>query len=234
LGKLKGQRRLSGIQLAPAAEPQDQPTSHRFVGVRDKEAKDVMGGKGLRSPLDTLFTEMLRFEKNMYTRDYVRDHGVPKTFQRIIKQFRASFDQEYLDKKDAESKDGKWCPPIMVSWDVDSIDPRDCPCVMRQEAHGLSAEECTSFADEFARTEKLVFWETVEFNPDLWAGYRDERVEWTINEYELGSYHRRPRQPTNENKHRMDRDASTKLIQETLRRAFRKQHHEKKEEEKKE
>jgi len=210
-------------------QQQNHKINHRrvaFVGVRDKEAKNVMVGKGLRSPLDNLFTEMLRLEKCMYTRDYVRDHGVPKTWERIIKQFRASFDQEYLEKKDKECKDGKWVPPIMVSWDVDSIDPRDCPCVMRQEAHGLSSEECMSFADEFARTEKLVFWETVEFNPDLWAGYRDERVDWTINEYELGSYHRRPRQPTNENQHRMDRDASTKLIQETLRRAFAKQHHE--------
>merc|ERR1719474_2582934 len=54
-----------------------------------------------------------------------------------------------------------------------------------------------SFADEIARTEKLVFWETVEFNPDLWEGYRDERVQWSINECELGSYHRRPRHPTN-------------------------------------
>ena len=43
-----------------------------------------------------------------------------------------------------------------MSWDVDSVSPRDMPCVMRQEPHGLSAEEITSFADEFARTEKLV------------------------------------------------------------------------------
>jgi len=206
-------------------QQQNHKINHRrvaFVGVRDKEDKNVMDGKGLRSPLDTLFTEMLRLEKCMYTRNTVRDLGVPKTMERIVKQFRDSFPQEYLEQKDKECKDGKWVPPIMVSWDVDSVDPRDFPCVMRQEAHGLSAEEITSFADEFARTEKLVFWETVEFNPDLWEGYRDERVEWTLNEYELGSYHRQPRTPTNENKHRMDRAASTKLIQETLRRAFMK------------
>merc|ERR1711962_1110598 len=112
-----------------------------------------------------------------------------------------------MDEKDAKCKTGKWVPPIMVSWDVDSIDPRDCPCTMRQEAHGMSAEECMSFAEEIANTERLVFWETVEFNPDLWEGYRDERVQWSINEYETGSYQRRPRQPTNKNQHRMDREA---------------------------
>jgi len=207
-------------------QQQNHKINHRrvaFCGVRDKEARDVSTGKGLRSPLDTLFTEMLRLEKCMYTRQTIRDLGVSKVWKRIIKQFRDSFPQEYLDEKDKQCQDGqKWVPPIMVSWDVDSIDPKDCPCVMRQEAHGMSSEECMAFADEIARTEKLVFWETVEFNPDLWEGYRDERVEWSINEMELGSYHRRPRQPTNKNKHRMDREASTSLIQETIRRAFKK------------
>jgi len=207
-------------------QQQNHKINHRrvaFCGVRDKEARDVSTGKGLRSPLDTLFTEMLRLEKCMYTRQTIRDLGVSKVWKRIIKQFRDSFPQEYLDEKDKQCQDGqKWVPPIMVSWDVDSIDPKDCPCVMRQEAHGLSSEECMAFADEIARTEKLVFWETVEFNPDLWEGYRDERVQWSLNELELGSYHRRPRQPTNKNKHRMDREASTSLIQETIRRAFKK------------
>jgi len=205
-------------------QQQNHKINHRrvaFVGVRDKEDKNVMDGKGLRSPLDTLFTEMLRLEKCMYTRNTVRDLGVPKTMERIIKQFRDSFAQEYLDEKDRQCQTGKWVPPIMVSWDVDSIDPRDCPCVMRQEAHGLSAEESLSFAEEIANTEKLVFWETVEFNPDLWEGYRDERVQWSLNEFELGSYQRRPRQPTNKNQHRMDREASTALIQEMVKRGFR-------------
>ena len=72
--------------------------------------------KGLRSPLDTLFTEMLRLEKfNMYTCNTVRDLGVPKTMERIIKQFRASFDQEYLEKKDKECADGKWVCKDMFS-----------------------------------------------------------------------------------------------------------------------
>jgi len=210
-------------------QQQNHKINHRrvaFVGVRDKESKDVMGGKGLRSPLDMLFREMLRLDKfNTYTTDTIKTLGVSKTFERIIKQFRASFPQEYLDEKDKQCKEGKWIPPIMVSWDVDSIDPKDCPCVMRQESNGLSNEECLSFADEFARSERVVFWETVEFNPDLWEGYRDERVEWTINECELGSYHRRPRQPTDKNKHRMDRERSTRLIQETIHRAFKMQEH---------
>jgi len=207
-------------------QQQNHKINHRrvaFVGVRDKEARDVSDGKNLRSPLDTLFTEMLRLEKCMYTRNHVRDHGVSKTFQRIIKQFRDSFAQEYLDEKDQGCGSGKWVPPIMVTWDVDSIDPRDCPCVMRQEAHGLSSEECLSFADEIAATEKLVFWETVEFNPDLWEGYRDERIQWSINEFELGSYQRRPREPTDKNKHRMNREASTTLIQDTIKRGIRMQ-----------
>merc|ERR1719204_443688 len=41
-------------------QQQNHKINHRrvaFVGVRDKEDKDVMHGKGLRSPLDTLFTE---------------------------------------------------------------------------------------------------------------------------------------------------------------------------------
>jgi len=206
-------------------QQQNHKINHRrvaFVGVRDKEARNVMDGKGLRSPLDTLFTEMLRLEKCMYTRNTVRDMGVPKTFKRIIQQFRASFTAEELAERDAKMPEGKkWIPPIMVSWDVDSIDPRDCPCTMRQEAHGLSSEECLSFADEIASTEKLVFWETVEFNPDLWQGYRDERVDWSINEFELGSYHRRPRQATNKNQHRMDREASTHLIQDTIKAGFK-------------
>jgi len=209
-------------------QQQNHKINHRrvaFVGVRDKEARDVVGGKGLRSPLDTLFTEMLRLEKCMYTRNQVRDLGVSKTFQRIIKQFRDSFAQEYLDQKDKESQSGKWIPPIMVSWDADSIDPRDCPCVMRQEAHGLSSEESLSFADEIAATGKLVFWESVEFNPDLWEGYRDERVQWSLNEFELGSYHRRPREPTNKNQHRMDREASTHLLQDIIKRGLRLQKH---------
>merc|ERR1711931_45785 len=165
---------------------------------------------------------MLRLEKCMYSEQMIKDLGVNKVFERIIKQFRDSFPKEYLEKKDKECQSGRWVPPIMVSWDVDSIDPKDCPCVMRQEPNGMTSEECMAFADEIARTEKLVFWETVEFNPDLWEGYRDERVQWSINEFELGSYHRRPRQPTNKNKHRMDREASTSLIQETIRRAFKK------------
>merc|ERR1712013_442885 len=205
-----GSRNTNGFNWL---QQQNHKINHRrvaFVGVRDKENKNVMDGKGLRSPLDTLFTEMLRLEKCMNTRNTVRDLGVPKTMERIIKQFRDSFAQEYLDEKDRQCQTGKWVPPIMVSWDVDSIDPRDCPCVMRQEAHGLSAEESLSFAEEIANTEKLVFWETVEFNPDLWEGYRDERVQWSLNEFELGSYQRRPRQPTNKNQHRMDREASTK------------------------
>jgi len=209
-------------------QQQNHKINHRrvaFVGVRDKEARDVTGGKNLRSPLDTLFTEMLRLEKCMYTRNHVRDLGVSKTFQRIIKQFRDSFAQEYLDKMDAQCGGQKWIPPIMVSWDVDSIDPRDCPCVMRQEAHGLSSEECLSFADEIAATDRLVFWESVEFNPDLWEGYRDERVQWSINEFELGSYQRRPREPTNKNQHRMDREASTHLIQDIIKRGMRMQKH---------
>jgi len=181
----------------------------------------VVSGKSLRHPLDTLFREMLRLEKCTYTEQTIRDHGVPKVFEQIIKQFRDSFPQEYLDEKDKQCQNGKWIPPIMVSWDVDSIDPKDCPCVMRQEPHGITNEECLAFADEFARSEKVVFWETVEFNPDLWEGYRDERVEWSINEWELGSYHRRPRQPTDKNKHRMDREMSTRLIQDTIRRAFK-------------
>merc|ERR1712202_94128 len=196
MGDAEGYRGFNWLQQ------QNHKINHRrvaFCGVRDKEARDVSTGKGLRSPLDTLFTEMLRLEKCMYTRQTIRDLGVSKVWKRIIKQFRDSFPQEYLDEKDKE-----------------------CPCVMRQEAHGMSSEECMAFADEIARTEKLVFWETVEFNPDLWEGYRDERVEWSINECELGSYHRRPRQPTNKNKHRMDREASTSLIQETIRRAFKK------------
>jgi len=204
-------------------QQQNHKINHRrcaFVGVRDKEAKDVDTGKGLRSPLDTLFLEMLRLDNQLFTRNTVRDLGVPKTFQRIIKGFRDSFAQEYLDKKDQECG-GKWIPPIMVTWDVDSIDPRDCPCVMRQEAHGLSSEECLSFADEIAATQKLVFWENVEFNPDLWEGYRDERVMWSINEFELGSYQRRPREATNKNQHRMDREASTHLIQDIIKRGVR-------------
>jgi len=206
-------------------QQQNHKINHRrvaFVGVRDKEARNVMDGKGLRSPLDTLFTEMLRLEKCMYTRNTVRDMGVPKTFKRIIQQFRASFTADELAERDAKMPEGKkWTPPIMVSWDVDSIDPRDCPCTMRQEAHGLSSEESLSFAEEIAATEKLVFWETVEFNPDLWQGYRDERVDWSINEFELGSYHRRPRQATNKNQHRMDREASTHLIQDTIKTGFK-------------
>merc|ERR1712168_1527444 len=62
-------------------QQQNHKINHRrcaFVGVRDKEAKDVDTGKGLRSPLDTLFLEMLRLDNQLFTRNTVRDptdHG---------------------------------------------------------------------------------------------------------------------------------------------------------------
>merc|ERR1712202_86175 len=115
MGDAEGYRGFNWLQQ------QNHKINHRrvaFCGVRDKEARDVSTGKGLRSPLDTLFTEMLRLEKCMYTRQTIRDLGVSKVWKRIIKQFRDSFPQEYLDEKDKQCQDGqKWVPPIMVLWD---------------------------------------------------------------------------------------------------------------------
>ena len=82
-------------------------------------------------------------------------------FAEIVEQWRNTFPKEHLERKDkeAQEKEEKWIPPIMVSWDVDSIDPNTCPCTIAQEANGLNSEECLAFCDEVAYTRKMVMME---------------------------------------------------------------------------
>ena len=65
----------------------------------------------------------------------------------------ASFPREHVARKDKEAQEkgeDKWIPPIMVSWDTDSIDPNAFPCTITQEANGLSSEEYLAFSDFLA------------------------------------------------------------------------------------
>lgn len=194
------------------------PQRMAFIGLRQTEWE---AGSSVGSPLVGLFTNLLGLKKGTYSHDLIKSEGVKKIFQRIIDQFRSTFDKGYLDKKDKEHPKGRWIPPIFVSWDVDSIDPKDCPCTIFQEPNGLTSEECLAFSDEIASTRSLVLMETIEFNPDLWEGYRDEPAIMTINEFEAGPFARAPREPTDKNKHRLDLQLSISLIQDMIQRAFK-------------
>ena len=104
--------------------------------------------------------------------------GVKKVFADIIEQWRNSFPREHVARKDKEAQEkgeDKWIPPIMVSWDTDSIDPNAFPCTIAQEANGLSSEECLAFCDEVANTHKMVLMEVFQLsfiNYDLGIGVR--------------------------------------------------------------
>jgi len=192
------------------------PHRMAFIGLRQTKWE---AGSSVGSPLVGLFTNLLGLGEGTYSREEIKAQGVNRIFKRIIEQFRSTFPD--IHERDANDPKGRWIPPIMVSWDVDSIDPKDCPCTIFQEPDGLTSEECLAFSDEIARTERLVMMETVEFNPDLWEGYRDEQVIMTINEFEAGPYGRAPREPSDKNKHRLDLQYSLNLIQDMIQRAFK-------------
>jgi len=195
---------------------QINPQRLAFVGVRTTKSE---AGSSLGSPLASLFLRLLQLDDCSYPHDMIQREGVHKIFERIIDQFRGTFPD--IHERDSKHPDGKWIPPIMVSWDVDSIDPNDLPCTIFQEPDGLTSEECLAFCDEIAATKRLVMMETIEFNPDLWGGYRDEQVVMTINEFESGPYGREPREPADKNKHRMDLQLSTSLLHDMIERIFK-------------
>lgn len=198
------------------------PKRIAFLGMRSKnwEAGSTLGG-----PLPMLFKNLLQLDGQLYTSEDVRSKGVGTVFAECMEQFRGAFPPEHVERKDEEERartnddDARWCPPIMVSWDVDSIDPNSLPCTIAQEADGLSSEECLAFCDAIAETKKMVLMEIIEFNPDLWKGYLDEPIELTLNDLLAGGYANKLRRPKNVNGQRLDLQTSVKLLQDMIVRA---------------
>ena len=152
------------------------PKRIAFVGMRSKvmEAGSSLGGS-----LPMFFKNLLDLDDQIFTAQDIHTKGVAEVFAECKKVFRKAFPQQHLELKDAEvrekcgDKTKEWCPPFMVSWDTDSIDPNDFPCTIAQEADGLTSEECLAFSDQIALTEKMVMMEVGHFSRNIIKGWEE-------------------------------------------------------------
>ena len=69
--------------------------------------------------------------------------------------------------------------PILLSFDIDAIDPRYAPSTGTPADNGLYPPEAIAIVEELKRTGRLVAMDLVEVNPSL--GYSPGDAELTVN-----------------------------------------------------
>ena len=159
---------MHGMPLATALGEDNVECKINEIGEEEKHMWNLLKSTGIDGP--KISPEDLVFIS-------VRDTELPedKIIERLnitnhtVDQIRESGKEEILRKTLDQLKD---CEIIYVSFDVDSMDPKETSHGTGTPVdHGLSAIEATYFMTELAKLDKLVCMELVEVNPCL-----DEKI----------------------------------------------------------
>ncbi len=159
---------MHGMPLATALGEDNVECKINEIGEEEKRMWNLLKSTGIDDP--KISPEDLVFIS-------VRDTELPedKIIERLnitnhtVDQIRESGKEEILRKTLDQLKD---CEIIYVSFDVDSMDPKETSHGTGTPVdHGLSAIEATYFMTELAKLDKLVCMELVEVNPCL-----DEKI----------------------------------------------------------
>tara|TARA_B110000305_G_C19465061_1_gene657257 strand:- start:9284 stop:10237 length:954 start_codon:yes stop_codon:yes gene_type:complete len=159
---------MHGMPLATALGEDNVECKINEIGEEEKRMWNLLKSTGIDGP--KISPEDLVFIS-------VRDTELPedKIIERLnitnhtVDQIRDSGKEEILRKTLDQLKD---CEIIYVSFDVDSMDPKETSHGTGTPVdHGLSTIEATYFMTELAKLDKLVCIELVEVNPCL-----DEKI----------------------------------------------------------
>ena len=159
---------MHGMPLATALGEDNVECKINEIGEEEKRMWNLLKSTGIDGP--KISPEDLVFIS-------VRDTELPedKIIERLnitnhtVDQIRDSGKEEILRKTLDQLKD---CEIIYVSFDVDSMDPKETSHGTGTPVdHGLSTIEATYFMTELAKLDKLVCMELVEVNPCL-----DEKI----------------------------------------------------------
>ena len=159
---------MHGMPLATALGEDNVECKINEIGEEEKRMWNLLKSTGIDDP--KISPEDLVFIS-------VRDTELPedKIIERLnitnhtVDQIRDSGKEEILRKTLDQLKD---CEIIYVSFDVDSMDPKETSHGTGTPVdHGLSTIEATYFMTELAKLDKLVCIELVEVNPCL-----DEKI----------------------------------------------------------
>jgi arginase len=159
---------MHGMPLATALGEDNVECKINEIGEEEKRMWNLLKSTGIDGP--KILPEDLVFIS-------VRDTELPedKIIERLnitnhtVDQIRESGKEEILRKTLDQLKD---CEIIYVSFDVDSMDPKETSHGTGTPVdHGLSPVEATYFMTELAKLDKLVCMEFVEVNPCL-----DEKI----------------------------------------------------------